>query len=357
MTDTPETDIPDVNFRIDKGWGVIDLDRPRALNSLTTEMCAAVDHVLRQWADNDEVAAIIVRTDNEKAFCAGGDIRALYDRSKEDPRGAAEFFRVEYTMNALIHGYDKPYIALVDGICMGGGVGISIGASHLVMSEKALWAMPETGIGLFPDVGGSHFLPRLDGGFGAYLALTGHRLSGADCRYAGIADHLVEENSMADLEKALMAIGAEDLDDDAICDVISQYEVNKPSQLTDSKPDIDQYFTAPGTLEDLIAALKGGGGGFATHTLERLERMSPTSMKIALEQLRRGRHMSFKEVMRMEFGIASRVMEGPDFQEGVRALIVDKDKNPQWSPATPEAVSDDYVARYFEPLEDKPLDI
>ena len=349
MTDTPDiSDTQDVNFTIRDGWGLIELDRPAALNALTVEMCEAIDHVLRDWATHDDVEGVLVHTLHEKAFCAGGDIRTLYEESKRDPASAAEFFRAEYTMNALIHDYEKPYVALVDGICMGGGVGLSIGASHLVMSEKAVWAMPETGIGLFPDVGGSHFLPRLPGGLGPYLALTGHRLNGADCLYANIADHFVSSDKFSDVFDALMELDT--IDDTSVGEAISAFEQAEQGSLAETRPEIDQYFETIESLGTLMTHLKEEGGGFANHTLERLQAMSPTSMKIALEQMRRGRSMSFGQVMQMEFAIASRVMEGPDFQEGVRALMVDKDKSPKWNPATPEAISEEAIQRYFEPL-------
>jgi len=332
-------------------WGVVILNRPEALNALTWPMATAMRAQLIRWMGDGEVRAVLVKAAGEKAFCAGGDIRWLHDEGRRDPRAACGFFHEEYRLNAAIHHFEKPYVALIDGVVMGGGVGLSVHGDFRVCGDRTLFAMPETGIGLFPDVGGGHFLPRLHDSLGLYYALTGARAKAADCMAAGIATHYVPSEKRADLERALLALsfgGHPHADIEAALDA----HVGDPgaAPINDSRSWIRDLFRGHDSLESLMARLAANDSVFAIDALKTLSRMSPTSMKITFEQLKRGALLNMDEVMRMEYRIVRRVMEGHDFYEGVRATIIDKDRNPKWAPARLEDVSDVDIARYFAPL-------
>ncbi|MCI5047490.1 MAG: enoyl-CoA hydratase/isomerase family protein [Aquisalinus sp.] len=340
----------EVLFEEKEGWGIITLNRPKAFNALTWNMCRLMLARLKEWVTDDEIRAVLIRGEGEKAFCAGGDIRWLYETSQEDPHGAAEFFRTEYNLNSLIHHYPKPYVALMHGVVMGGGVGVSISASTRIVSDTLTWAMPETGIGMVPDVGGSYFLPRLGGGLGLYLALTGHRLNGTDSVYAGIATHHVPYEQFEALEEALAGIGKQDLTQKSIDACVATFDKPGDTALKDSRAQIDQQFSVPQSVEDIIEALGREGGAFAEKTLQSLGRMSPTALKLTYEEVQRGADMTFDECLIMEFALVRKIMEGPDFHEGVRAQIIDKDRNPKWSPEDLSGVTDDLTAPYFADL-------
>ncbi|MEO1310438.1 MAG: enoyl-CoA hydratase/isomerase family protein [Pseudomonadota bacterium] len=334
----------DVLFEIRNAFGVITLNRPTALNALTKEMAAAIDRQLIEWADDDRVRVILIKGEGEKAFCAGGDIRWLHDTAKEDPVAAAEFFRTEYTMNARIHHYKKPYVAFIDGITMGGGVGLSVHGDFRVAGDRTLFAMPETGIGLFPDVGGGWFLPRLPDGIGWWYALTGARARAADALDARIATHYVPSSEHAALFEDLVALA--DPTKENIRDFVKERaDVPDEGGLEGKRADIQRLFSRPSSLDDLYAALKADGSAFAGETLEIFAKMSPTSIAITYEHLKRGADLFFDDVMKAEFRIASRIMEGGDFFEGVRAQIIDKDRSPNWGER-------EEIARYFAPFED-----
>lgn len=341
----------DILFDRKGDWGVVTLNRPQALNALTWDMVKAFRAQLAEWATDHSVCAVLVKGAGEKAFCAGGDIRWLHDAAKKDPAYASEFFREEYRNNAAIYHFPKPYVALIDGVVMGGGVGVSVHGDFRVAGDRTLFAMPETGIGLFPDVGGGHFMPRLGGGLGLYLALTGARAKAADCVYAGVATHYAPTEKSALLEEALIG---EDLSGDAhaaISHLLDAYaeDTGHPS-LCDNREAIDRHFKTDGSLDDVIASLRADDSDFAKGALATLEKMSPTSMHITFGQMKRGAGLDFDEAMKMEFRIVRRVMEGHDFFEGVRAQILDKDRNPQWSPATLADVGDADITAYFEGL-------
>lgn len=339
-------------------WGVVTLNRPQALNALTWGMVKAFRTKLDEWANDSGVSAVLVKGAGEKAFCAGGDIRWLHDEAKKDSAHASEFFRDEYENNAAIYHFPKPYVALIDGVVMGGGVGVSVHGDFRVAGDRTLFAMPETGIGLFPDVGGGHFMPRLGGGLGLYLALTGARAKAADCVYAGVATHYAPTEKMPALEAALT--GA-DLAGDAcaaIAHILDAYaeDASAPT-LDDHREAVDRHFTGKASFDDILASLKDDDSNFAADALKTLGRMSPTSLRVTFEQMTRGRDLDFDEVMKMEFRIVRRVMEGHDFFEGVRAQIIDKDRNPQWRPAALAEVSDADTAAYFEGLGDAELQL
>ncbi len=337
-------------------WGVVTLNRPKALNALTMDMVAAFRARLAEWADDHGVSAVLVKGAGEKAFCAGGDIRWLHDEARKDPASACEFFREEYRNNAAIHHFPKPYVALIDGVVMGGGVGVSVHGDFRVAGDRTLFAMPETGIGLFPDVGGGHFMPRLGGGLGLYLALTGARAKAADCLYSGVATHYAPTDKMPALEAALTDADLSGDPGSVIGHILDTYaeDAGAPT-LDDHRQAIDRHFAGKAGLDDIIEALRADDSAFAAETLDVLERMSPTSMRLTFEQMKRGAGLGFDEVMKMEFRMVRRVMEGHDFFEGVRAQIIDKDRAPQWRPAEIAGVGEADVARYFDDLGDAEL--
>lgn len=330
--------------------GLVTLNRPKALNAVTHDMVRALRQQLDAWLDDGAVTRVIVMASGERAFSAGGDIRALYDQGRAGKQAEAlQFFAEEYSLNNFIKRYPKPYVSLIDGIVMGGGVGISIHGSHRVAGDRYQFAMPEVGIGFFPDVGATWALPRLPGKTGAYLALTGERLKTADGVAAGAATHHVRSDRFADLRDALC--GAVPVD--AVLAAFAEPAAG--GEVTQLRPAFDRLF-APATVEEIVAGLGREAGSGAAHaawakkTVDAIRTKSPLSLKIALEQMKRGAECAFDECMRMEYRIVSRVVYGHDLYEGVRAVIVDKDNAPHWQPASIEAVSETDVARHFAPL-------
>ncbi len=329
--------------------GIIVLNRPKALNALTHAMVRDILPHLLTWKDDPTVSRLIISGAGEKAFCAGGDIRALYDLGKAGRAAEAKpFWKEEYTLNHLLKTYPKPVVSLLNGIVMGGGVGMSFHGSHRVASEKLMFAMPEVGIGFFPDVGASWFLPRLPHHIGTYLALTGARIGLGDAMALGLATNAVESARMVELAKALEI--AEPVDA-----ILQRFAMPAPvSPLMEHKALIADIF-AEHSLPSIMAKLSYaalGGSLFASQTLETMQVKSPTSMAIALEQVKRGASMTFADVMRMEYRIVCRIADGHDFYEGVRAVIVDKDQTPVWKPQRIEDINPASIAAHFAPLAD-----
>jgi enoyl-CoA hydratase len=330
--------------------GIVTLNRPKAMNAVTYGMVLALAEKLGAWAKDINVTRVIIKADADRAFSAGGDIRALYDLGKAGRYDEAlRFWRDEYTLNTLIKRFPKPYVALIDGIAMGGGVGLSIHGSHRVAGDRFQFAMPEVGIGFFPDIGATWFLPRLPGEIGTYCALTGQRLRNADAVPAGIATHYVPTARLAELLEALT--GTQPVD--AVLDRASERLGTGP--LAAHREAVDRLFVG-NRVEDIIAALdreaisRSPDAGFASATAAVIRGKSPLSAKIALAQLRRGRDWSFTECMKAEFRIVSRVVRGHDFYEGVRAVIIDKDLATRWDPPSLARVSDEEVERHFAPI-------
>jgi len=346
----------DILFETKGAWGVVTLNREKALNALNWDMVKAMRAELTKWAGDKSVKAVMVRGAGDRAFCAGGDIRWLHDTAKEDPAYACEFFREEYRNNSLIYHFPKPYVALIDGIVMGGGVGISVHGDFRVAGDATLFAMPETGIGLFPDVGGGHFMPRLHDGLGLYYALTGARAKAADCMAAGVATHYVAADDYAAMEADLLNAR---LGDHAHADIetVLDNHAGDPGHaaVNDQRENIARLFQGHETLDSLMTALANDDSDFAAECVKTLSRMSPTSMRLTFEQMKRGHEHDFDEVMKMEFRMVRRVMEGHDFFEGVRAQILDKDRNPQWAPPSLKEIDDKDVAHYFDDLGDSEL--
>ncbi|CAA7625315.1 Enoyl-CoA hydratase/carnithine racemase [Magnetospirillum sp. LM-5] len=306
--------------------GRIVLDRPKALNALTLDQVHAIHPQLAEWAADSMVGAIIIEGAGDKAFCAGGDIRALHDACKaEDHPFVEAFYRDEYRLNRRIKTCPKPYVALIDGIVMGGGVGVSVHGAARVATERTLFAMPETGIGFFPDVGGSYFLPRLPGAIGMYLGLTGARLKAADTFWAGIATHYVPSARLEELRAAL-AEGGE------VAAVLAAFHQDPgPAPLADKQDIIDSCFAAD-SLEAILARLDAHRDPWAAETLALIRSKSPTALAVAFEQIKRGAALDFDGCMNMEFRLALHVALAPDFAEGIRALLVDRDNKPAWGP-------------------------
>ena len=339
-----------IEFGTEGAIGRVLLNSPATFNALTREVCIAFRDRLLGWADDPAIGAVVVSGAGDRAFCAGGDIRALYEAHRAGDSTANTFFWHEYRLDHAVHEFPKPCVALVDGIVMGGGVGVSVHGSHRVMTERTLFAMPECGIGLFPDVGGTVFLPRAPGELGMYLALTGARLKAADAIHAGIGTHyipsanlaaFVERLAAADLSKGAGAVDA----------VLASFaEDPGPVQLREHARVIDRCFSAP-TVPGIIEALEAEDGYFAIEAADTLRTKSPTSMLVTHRQLRGGGELDFEAVMRREYRMACAFLAGHDFFEGIRAAVIDKDRKPRWDPARLEDIGEEEIARYFAPVE------
>jgi enoyl-CoA hydratase len=340
----------DILFERRGAAGLVTLNRPQALNAVSLGMVRALTRQLAEWESDPAIARVIVTSNDSRAFSAGGDLRALYDLGRAGRyEEALGYFREEYALNARIKGYRKPYVSLIDGIVMGGGVGISVHGSHRVAGDKFIFAMPEVGIGFFPDVGATFFLPRLPAALGIYCALTGERLDAADAVAAGVATHRVPSAQFPDLIETLCRA----LPLDASLAACARPAAGGP--VVSRGRAIATLFTGE-RVEDILAALDatGAAGGadaaLASAAAALIRTKSPTSLKVTLAQMQRGSALDFAECMRTEFRIVSRVVRGHDFYEGVRAVIIDKDQAPRWQPSTLAAVSAAEVERHFAPL-------
>ena len=334
--------------------GLITLNRPKALNALNLTMVREMRRALDAWAQDPAVTRIVVQGAGEKAFCAGGDIRQLTEDLRAGKRDEAlAFWREEYQLNVAIKRYPKPYVSLIDGICMGGGVGLSLHGTVRVAGDRYLFAMPEVGIGFFPDVGGTYALPRLPGQTGMYLALTGERVRRADAMMLGLATHAVASGNIDGLREALIA-------GDPVEVALSRVAVDPDQAPLEAERDlIDACFSADSVI-DILARLDraaGEGSEFAAKTAAGMRTKSPTSMNLAFEQVRRGAAMDFEEAMKTEFRIVSRIGDGHDFHEGVRAVLIDKDNQPRWQPASLEEVERAVIDHHFASLGERELEI
>jgi enoyl-CoA hydratase len=331
--------------RIDGAAGFLTLNRPKAIHALTAAMDHAMTDALLAWKGDEAVKAVIIDHSEGRGFCAGGDIAFLRNSALNDNGvSGLKFFYEEYQLNHLLTTYPKPVVAFMDGITMGGGVGISQPAKYRVATENTRFAMPETGIGLFPDVGGGWFLSRLPGRLGQYLALTGARIDGSEALWAGLATHYLPVDKLAEAKERIVH-GHE------IGGVLSALAVTAPEpKLAAHAVEIARHF-ASDRYEDILASLEGDNGEWAAKTLATLHTKSPQTCKVALRQLADSVKLAtFAENMAMEYRIAARVLTRPDFAEGVRAVIVDKTNDPKWDPATPEGVTDELIDSIFAPL-------
>ena len=335
----------DVIISQERGVGRLRLNRPKAIHALTTEMCDAMSEALLRWRTDSNIQAIVIDHAEGRGFCSGGDVVALAKSGSGDNRKAREFFFAEYRLNHLLFSYDKPTVAIMDGITMGGGVGISLPCTYRVATENTRLAMPETGIGLFPDVGGGWYLPRLPGCAGRFIALTGARLDGAECKYLGLATHYTLNASLDEMIERIHKAP------DRIQGTLGAAAETAPEpKIAGNLAQINRLF-APGRLEDILAGLEADEGEWAEKELITLRTKSPLSCKVSLRLLSEGAdRASFADEMRAEYALACHVVKTHDFREGVTAVLIEKHNKPQWDPSTPEGVTEAMLDKLFTPM-------
>ena len=351
----PETD--DILFGREGGVATVMLNRPQALNAFTLGMYRQLDPMLRAWAEDPSVHAVLIEGAGERAFCAGGDVRAVYEAGmglSGDSEFTSVFFAEEYRMLRFLHHYPKPYIAIIDGITMGGGAGVSVNGAYRVATEKTMFAMPETGIGLFPDVGATRFLNLCPGHIGRYLGLTGARLGGTDALYCGLATHFVPREWVPALKEALAGMAWEAGSERAQVEVLlGEFgaDPGPPSPLVARRGLIDRCFAGE-TVEAILDALTAETEDreWAAETRAILLTKSPTSLRITLRQLVLGREFDLEDALRLEYRMTQHVMAAHDFYEGIRAVLIDKDQKPRWQPASLAEVDDAMSESYFASL-------
>jgi enoyl-CoA hydratase len=340
------------------GLAILTINRPQALNALTLANYRDIDPALCEWAADESVHAVVVRGAGDRAFCAGGDVRAVYEAGRgisENPDLTAVFFCEEYQLIRRIHHFPKPYLAIIDGITMGGGAGISVNGAYRIATERTLFAMPETGIGLFPDVGATRFLNRCPGHVGRYLGLTGAHVNAADALYCGFATHAVKHDSV---EALLDELSREHTPAE---DCLRRFAADPgPAPLAALQPAIDRCFAGDSVeaILDALAAESAAGGAdaeWAEETRAGLLTKSPISLKITLRQLMLGRDYDLETALALEYRLTQHVMAGHDFYEGVRAMLIDRDRTPKWRPATLAEVTDSMLDEYFTPIGDREL--
>ncbi|MEI8395856.1 MAG: enoyl-CoA hydratase/isomerase family protein [Rhodospirillaceae bacterium] len=344
---------PDILFSVRGSLGLVTLNRPQALNALTLEMFRTLDVTLAAWERDPAVRAVVVRG-NGRAFCAGGDVVHVHESGLAAFNGigdrgalAREVFAAEYRVDRRIARFPKPYIALLDGLVMGGGAGISLHGSHPLVTENTKFAMPECGIGLFPDIGASYFLPRCPGRTGLWLGLTGARIQAADLLYLGLARALIPGSALDALVDDLVTTAPNRLTREGIDSVIARYAVPAlPAPLAQNRDMIDRYY-AFDQVEAIMAALEQDRGALATEQLAALRRASPTALKLTMSLFTLGAQLSLEDCLRQEYRLSQACLAGHDFYEGVRAMLIDKDKAPRWRPATPAEVDEALIERHF----------
>lgn len=340
----------EILFTVEGQVGLVTLNRPAALNALNLTMLLQFQKQLQHWKKDDSIKAVVVRAMPGNAFCAGGDVRMAYNLRTVSHADQEHFFWHEYQLNYAISQFGKPYIALMDGITMGGGVGISLHGSHPIASERFVFAMPETTIGLFPDIGASFLLNRIPGALGIYLGLTGARLGPQDAMKVGLIKQAIASDKMHEFVEALIH---EELSEDAYACVDACMQRYAMSDVMEEKsqinPLIDACFTKS-SVEAILACLQQSDTEWAKGIYDTLHLKSPLSLKVTLAQLQKAKGLSLADCLKMDYDLMGHFLRGTTFYEGVRALLVDKDKNPQWEPARLDLVSDEMVARYFERL-------
>ena len=335
-------DTEEILTRIDGGVGFVTLNRPKAINSLTQGMVTAMDATLTDWADDDRVGAVVVAGAGDRGLCAGGDVVAIYHSAQADGAQARQFWFDEYRLNARIGRFPKPYVALMDGIVMGGGLGIGMHGSVRVVTDTSKIAMPEVGIGLIPDVGGTLLLSRTPGLLGLHVALTGAPFSGADAIALGFADHYVPHARLQAFNTAIVADGVS-------AALRAHAEEPPPSELGAQREWIDDCFAGE-TITDIIAALRSHDEGPAHDAADLISTRSPIALAVTLASVRRAAgYTTLEEALIAEYRVSCAAVRSHDLVEGIRAQVVDKDRNPKWSPASLAAVTDEDVAAYFQP--------
>ncbi|MFD4369638.1 enoyl-CoA hydratase/isomerase family protein [Rhodococcus sp. NPDC058521] len=339
---------PEVLIEKGDGLGRITLNRPKSINALNHSMVQKTAAALLEWSNDDEVRAVVVSGAGDRGLCAGGDIVSIYHDAKDGGTGSLDFWRDEYILNAAIANYAKPYVALMDGIVMGGGVGVSAHGSVRVVTERSMVGMPETGIGFVPDVGGTYLLSRAPGELGTHIALTTARLSAGDAIACGFADHFVPSDK---LDEFVAAVANTSVDD-----ALSAFaQPAPPSDLLAQQSWIDAAYSAP-TVQQIVSRLQSSGIAEAEKAAEQILAKSPTSLTVTLRALRQARELgSLEEVLDQEFRVSTAALGSHDLVEGIRAQVVEKDRNPKWSPAKLADVSTAQVDSYFAPLGDREL--
>lgn len=340
---TDESD--EVLARVDGNVGLITLNRPKAINSLNQQMVDALSAILTRWADDDAVSTVVLAGAGERGLCAGGDVVSIYHSARKDGVDARRFWRDEYLLNAQIADFVKPYVALMDGIVMGGGVGVSAHANIRVVTDTSKIAMPEVGIGFVPDVGGMFLLSRAPGGLGLHAALTGAPFSGADAIAMGFADHYVPHDDLEAFTRTIVA--------DGVQSALAAHAVEPPaSELAAQRDWIDDCY-AGDTVEDIVASLRRHAAAPAQDAADLIGTRSPISLTVTLEAVRRAAKLeSVKDVLIQDYRVSSASLRSHDLVEGIRAQLIDKDRNPKWSPATLAAVTGADVEAYFAPVDD-----
>lgn len=337
--------------------GHLTLNRPAGLNALTLEMVRNLQRQLDAWSENSQVHAVVLRGAGEKAFCAGGDIRSLYDSYKSGDTLHQDFFVEEYALDLTIHHYCKPVLALMDGFVLGGGMGLVQGADLRVVTEKSRLAMPEVGIGYFPDVGGSYFLPRIPGELGIYLGVSGVQIRAADALYCGLADWYLDSEKLVALDEKLDQLEWHDTPLKTLQSLLTTLAVQQlpDAPLEALRPAIDHFFAlpdVPSIVEQLREVTIADSHEWALTTADLLDSRSPLAMGVTLEMLRRGRHLSLEDCFALELHLDRQWFERGDLIEGVRALLIDKDKSPRWNPPTLQALDAEHVASFFTGLDE-----
>jgi len=345
-----------VQTRAANGTGIITLDRPKALNSLSLEMVRALTATLLAWREDASVGAVVITSTSEKALCAGGDIRFFHQAGHATPTGDSalleDFFTEEYALNHLIHFYPKPYIALMDGVVMGGGMGIAQGGPDSglrIVTERTKMAMPEVNIGLFPDVGGSHFLSHAPGALGMYLGLTGLTIGAADALYVGLADVYLPSSELPALHALIAATPGAQLAEAIRAFAAPFAQQAGASELEARRALVDRHFGAA-SVQAVMASLEGDDSPFAQKALNAMRQRSPLMMCVTREMLVRGAGLDVADCLRMERALVRRNFEHGEVLEGVRALVIDKDNAPRWNPPSLDQVTTEMVARFFEPV-------
>lgn len=348
MYATPEVAFDELTGR-NGSIGLVVLKRTSVLNALSLAMLNAMSQQLMEWESAAHIKAVIIRSADTRAFSAGGDIRYVYERRLSDDATLLDYFRIEYQLDYRIHNYRKPFIALLDGITMGGGAGLSIHGSHRVATHRLVLAMPETGIGFYPDVGMTYVLSRLPHCIGHYIGLTGTRLSRADCLALGLVTHAVNAEVFPELIYALSDASLDEDADETVSAIIDRFvEKDGVSPLWDHREEINTAFSKE-SIEDILHVLDRGSS-WAQEVATIMRQKSPLSLKVTHEALRKAASMDFENCMEMEFALSVHFLEGDDFFEGIRAVVIDRDKSPKWKPATLKGVTTKMVANYFEPV-------
>lgn len=344
-----------VLFEVVNHIGWISLNRPNVINSLNTEMVHLMKNKLEEWREDDRISFVCISGEGEKGLCAGGDMKALYDRRDLNVQDTAfDFFLTEYLLDIMIHHYSKPVLVYMNGIVMGGGVGLSAGATHRIVTERTKWAMPEMNIGFFPDVGASYFLNKMPGYIGHYLALTSDVIEAHDIIFSGNADFYMDSQDWVKLKSEILnndwKIQTVDSELTTLINQFSHPISNSSSRLAAFQDNVNHHFSR-NTMEEILLSLEKGeeqGNQWAFETKSMLLSKSPTSLKVTLRQLQQGKKQSLVDCFKMEFALSMNFMNNPDFYEGVRSVLVDKDRTPHWKSPRLEDVSEDYVLSFFE---------